>query len=298
LREAIAQGCAVTPDNIVVGHGSIGVIQQSLLAAGPGEVALCWPSFDAFLPLLAGLGLTATLARLAPDGGGDLVDLAAAVTDRTCAVVVCSPHSPTGTIATHVDVVGLIRDLPAHVVVVFDEAYGEFVDHPEAARGLELVHAHPNVISTRTFSKAYGLAGLRVGYGIAQPGLIDRVARAGVAFPIGSAAEAAAIAAFRDTEHLARTVAGARAERGRLAGALRALGVAVREGQGNFVWLPLGSRATAVTSALAEYDVLVKDYPGHGIRITVGPAADNDRLLEALRRVTSRRRAASPPPRR
>jgi histidinol-phosphate aminotransferase len=281
LRNAIGGRLGVPSDSVVISNGSIGVIQQALVAAGPGEVAYCWPSFDAFPPLVAGLGMTSARAGVQPEGACDLDDLAAKVGPATSAIIVCSPNTPTGGLVTRDRFERFLADVPPTVLTILDEAYGEFVDDAESLHALDLLARYPNLVITRTFSKAYGIAGLRVGYAVASRDTARRIALAGVPFAISAPAEAAAIAALADIARLERAVSTIKVERGRLADGLRGLGAEVVEGHGNFVWVPLGADTERASSLLTSADVLVKVYPGAGVRITVGNPDDTDRVLAA-----------------
>lgn len=281
LRCRIAKQFRVEPDWIVVANGSISVIQQAMLVAGPGEVIFSWPSFDAFPPLAAALGMRANLAGLTPDGGCDLADISARINVQTRLIIICTPNTPTGGVVRHQELMEFAAAVPRGVITLIDGAYAEFISDFEAMPDADLVRVSPAVVMTRTFSKAYALAGLRVGYGIARPELAREIVRTGVPYAVSGVAESAAIEALSQPDYMRRNVERITAERARLASGLRRLGLEVVAGHGNFVWLPMPERMESVVAALARQGVMVKSYPGHGIRISVGTSGDTDRLLSS-----------------
>lgn len=271
LRRALAGRLGVEPACIVAASGSITVIQQAMLVAQPGELIISTPGFDAFPPLGAALNLKVVSTGVRADGSANLAEMRARVNRATRMIIICTPHSPTGGILEHRELAGFLAALPKHVLVLIDEAYGEFVDESESARAVELARADPRVIVTRTFSKAYGLAGLRVGYGVARPELAEQLRDVGVPYSVSSAAEEAALEALNQPAQLRSNVRRVICARAELATGLRELGIDVREGHGNFVWLPMsGDAAPRMASCLAEAGVLVKPYGGYGLRISVG----------------------------
>lgn len=278
LRAELAGHWAAEPEWFVAGGGSVDVLARAFTLVAGGRLVLPWPSFDALPPLAGARGLSVARTRLRADGAVDLAEVGRAVDATTSLIMVCTPNSPTGGSLTHRELVEFLAGLPAGVLVVIDQAYAEFADHPDPPRPVELVAAHPGVLVTRTFSKAYGLAGLRVGYGLALPALAARLAAAGCPFTVTSAAERAAITALGRPLDLARAVHAVNAERARLALGLRARGVPVVAGHGNFVWVPEPD-PEPTSARLARAGVRVKVYPGHGIRVSVGTASDTDRLV-------------------
>lgn len=281
LRRELAKRHGVDPDWLVAAAGSVAVIAQAMAVAGPGELILPWPSFDAFPPLAGARGLRPVLTGIRADGACDPSAVRAALTDRTSMILICTPNSPTGGVLGRDELGPLLDRLPGHILVLIDQAYAEFADQPDPPCLAELATAHPRTLITRTFSKAYGLAGLRVGYGLARPELCEAIAAAGVPYAVTAAAEAAAIRTLRQPEHLRATVAKVRVERARLARALRELGTNVIAGHGNFIWVPQVNDVPGTVDRLAAAGVQVKGYPGHGIRISVGTSTDTDILLHA-----------------
>ncbi|MFF7972453.1 histidinol-phosphate transaminase [Streptomyces sp. NPDC007905] len=283
LTERIAVWCRVAPDHVAVGSGSVGVALQLLQAVmEPGDTMVyAWRSFDAY-PLLADMvGARPVPVPLSPDGHQDLGALLAAFDHRTRVVVLCNPHNPTGTLVTTDRLAAFLRQVPRDVTVLLDEAYVEFAGG-SVPDPLALLDAHPNLLVLRTFSKAYGLAALRVGYGLGAPGLIGRIRRRQLPFGINTVAAAAVKASLRAGSELRRRVETVIAERERLRRELGALGWHIGPGHANSVWLaapdPIDDGAVALTDA----GVLARHYPGEGLRLTVGSREANDAVLAAL----------------
>lgn len=285
LRHAIADVHGVDADRVVVGPGSLGVLQQIVIAmCEPGdEVVFAWRSFEAY-PLVATLaGARAVPVPLRDDESHDLAAMAAAVGDHTRVVLLCSPNNPTGVALAHSAVERFLNQLPSHVLVVIDEAYAEFVTDPSAVRGSALLERHPNVCVMRTFSKAYGLAGLRVGYALADPVVAEGLRRAGLPFAVNTIAQHAAIACLAAAAQLDERVTAVTAERDRVECAVRALGWRIPAGQANFVWLRADeARRTELVDAFTRADILVRGYPDDGVRVTLADPATNDRVLAVL----------------
>lgn len=280
LRAALAHYWGVSQDWVVAGSGSAGIIQQAMIASGQGEIAFGWPSFDAFPAIAEGLRMRVHKVRL-KNNVCDLAALKRALTPKTTVVIICTPNTPTGGILHHDELAKFLQTLSPKVVAIIDEAYGEFVRDDHAVQALELVRQFPNVVMTRTFSKAHGMAGYRVGYGIAQPELAKKIAAAGIPFSVPLPAQAAALAALKNQKIAKERVEMIIAERARLATMLRQFGAEVVEGHGNFVWLPIGELAQQVAHKLAQHNVLVKALMPLGIRITVGTSEETDRLRDA-----------------
>jgi histidinol-phosphate aminotransferase len=218
--------------------------------------------------------------------GHDLDALRAAIGPRTRLVYLANPNNPTGTWYAGAAFTAFLASVPEPVLVVIDEAYAEFVDAPEYASALPLLARHPNLVVTRTFSKAYALAGLRVGYAVAHPQLIAVMERVRESFNVNALGLAAAQAALADDEHLAASVAGNREQRDALAAALRQRGLAVSPSQANFLLVEFGDDTARVEAALVAQGVILRPMGGYGLgdclRITVGTGAENARLLAAL----------------
>jgi histidinol-phosphate aminotransferase len=286
LHARLAEANGVMPDAVVAGAGSVAVLAHILQAyTGAGdEVVFAWRSFEAYPILTAIAGATAVRVPLTADARHDLDAMIAAITDATKVILVCSPNNPTGP-AVHADEFeAFMARVPSHVVVVLDEAYGEYSRDVLAVRGDDVLAAHPNLLVLRTFSKAYGLAGLRVGYAIGFPTLLAPVRAVVAPFSITEAAQVAAIASIDARAELLERVAVTAAERERVLAGVRALGWEAPEADGNFVWIPAGDATGDVVAVLAALPtpILVRPFAGDGVRITIGSPAENDALLAAL----------------
>lgn len=293
LRRALAARHAVAPSQLVFGNGSHELLMQlAQVFAGPGsEVVLSQYGFAVFAIAAQAVGATLRVAPALPAGdamprGHDLDALLAAVGADTRLLYLANPNNPTGTWFDAADLARFMAAVPAHVVVVVDEAYAELVDAPGFGSALALLPLHRNLVVTRTFSKAYALAGLRVGYAVADPALAAMLERVRESFNLGVPALAAAQAALADEAHLAATVERNARERSALSAALRSRGLAVSPSQANFLLVGFGKRAAEVEAALLARGVVLRPMAGYGLpeclRITVGTTEDNRRLLASL----------------
>ncbi len=284
LRARLGERYGVEPDQVHVAAGSVSILHQLILATASvgDEVVYAWRSFEAYpsLPLVA--GATGVQVPLTADSRHDLDAMAAAVTDRTRAVILCTPNNPTGPIITSDEFATFVERVPADVLIILDEAYAEFVTAPDAIDGLaeRVFERHPNVVVLRTFSKAYGLAGLRVGYAIGNEKVLDAARTTGIPLSVTSAAENAAIASLDAEPELLERVAVIVERRTRLAEGLRDQGWDVPDTQANFVWLPTGPQTEAVAAEFAAADLVVRPFPGDGIRISVGEHESVDKVLQ------------------
>lgn len=282
LIEELSRYCSVPKEWIVVANGSLMILHQIMIASGQKEVVYGWPSFDDYPTLAEGLRMKTKPAELCPDGSCDLDNLFQNITSDTSLVIVCTPNTPTGGIVTHEAAEKFIRQVPKSVTILIDEAYVDFARHDDLVRSLELVKKYPNVVISRSLSKGMGLAGLRIGYSIAHPALTKKIAAAGVPkFHISHVSLAGAIAALRNAKEMKQRIEAIVTERDRLTAMLRRLGVKVMAGHGNFVWVPLGERATQVAKLLSDEGVLVRALSPYGIRISVGTSEDTDALETA-----------------
>ena len=282
LLDALAQHHGVAPDRIAVGAGSVEVVGQIAAAAvdAGDEVVFGWRAFEAYPIITAVAGGAAVRVPLDGSYTHDIDAMVAAVTDRTRLVILCNPNNPTGTAVGGDELRRLADGVPHDVVLVIDEAYREYVDPVAVPDAFELLGDRPNVVVTRTFSKAYALAGLRVGYAIASPDVAAAVRKCQVPFSVSALAQESAIAALGDTDEVRRRAALTVAERERVAAALRSAGYDVPESQANFVWLPLGAASADFAAACAAAGVLVRPFAGEGVRVTIGLDTENDRLLD------------------
>lgn len=285
LIAAIAAHHGVDPERIAVGAGSVEVCGQLATAAvGAGdEVLFGWRAFEAYPIITAVAGGKAVKVPLTDDHVHDVDAMAAAVTDRTRLVFLCNPNNPTGTVVGEAELRRLVDNVPDDVLVVIDEAYHEYADPVAAPDATLLFPDRPNVAITRTFSKAYALAGLRVGYCVGAPEVISAVRKCQVPFSVNALAQEAAIAALGDAEEVARRAKLTVAERDRVRGALVDAGYEVPRSQGNFVWLALGDRTVDFGQFCNDGGVIVRPFAGEGVRVTIGAPGENDRFLELAR---------------
>jgi histidinol-phosphate aminotransferase len=283
LREALADRLGLTPSHVSVGCGSVGLLQQLLLSfADPGdEVLYAWRTFEAYpiYTVITGATPVTTPLRF---GTIDMAALTKAVTERTRLVLVTSPNNPTGTAVRHDELVALLEAVPERCLVVLDEAYHEYITGRHAPRALELLRQHPNLAVLRTFSKAYGLAALRVGYLLGHPQVVSAVDQTLIPFAVNGLGQVAALASLEHDHELRERVDATIAERDRVQRALRELGFSTPDAQANFLWLPAGSAAAALTLKLETRGVVTRPFTDEGIRVTTGAPHENDRFLDAF----------------
>ncbi|OEU90311.1 aminotransferase [Streptomyces abyssalis] len=282
LMEAIADRFGVPVEHVATGTGSVGVAQQLLqCTAGPGdEVIYAWRSFEAY-PIITQISGAASVQVPLTDGEEhDLDAMAGAVTDRTRLIFVCNPNNPTG-VAIPGDALERFLDrVPDDVLVVLDEAYREFVRDEGVVDGLDLYRDRPNVCVLRTFSKAYGLAGLRVGFAVAHEPVAAALRKTAVPFGVSQLAQDAAVASLRSENELLERVESLVAERARVSRELVAQGWTVPESHANFVWLRLGDRTSAFAAACEQSGVMIRPFPGEGVRVSVGETEANEIFLQ------------------
>ena len=283
LRAAIADWVGVDADRVTVGAGSIAIIYQLAVAyLDPGdEVLTPWISFEAFPVIAQTMGAALVQVPLV-DCAYHLDAVAGAAGERTRMITLANPNNPTGTAVSADEIAKLLERVPDDVVVLVDEAYREFTD-PALGDPLDgLLDDHANVIVTRTFSKAYSLAGVRVGYAIADPEIIAAVDRCLIPFNVNGPAQAAALAALEARDQIRGRVASLVAERERVTAALRERGWAIPDSQANFVFLPAGDRTDDIWAGLESRGVVTRPFTGWGIRVTTSLEPHNDRFLAAL----------------
>ena len=287
LRDLLAERLGVADNQLVFGCGGDEILEllaKTLLSPGD-EVVFAWPSFAMYPIVAQGMGATSVRVPLDAEHRHDLPAMADAVTDRTKLIFVCNPNNPTGTSVGAAELDAFMERVPEDVVVMIDEAYWEFAERPDFPDSLAWVERRPATLVLRTFSKIYGLAGLRVGYGIAGSELAEYLQRARHPFNVNRLAEAAAVAALDDTEHVKRTVEMVIEGRAYLTRELHAMGVEVIPSEANFLLARVGM---GVYDVLLEQGIIVRPLAGYEmpdcIRITVGAPHENERLVKALRR--------------
>lgn len=284
LTAALAGRFAVPPDHIAVGCGSVGVLKQLIEAVSdPGaEVLYAWRSFEAYPPLCDLAGATSVRVGLR-DETHDLEAMAAAVTARTRMVLVCNPNNPTGTVVAGEQLTAFLDRVPGDCLVVLDEAYREYIRDASVPDGIELYRDRPNVAVLRTFSKAYGLAGLRVGFLIGHPTVAAAIRKTMLTFSVNSVAQAAAVASLAAESELLDRVDAVVKERDRVREALLADGWTVPPTEANFVWLRLGEHTGAFADACDSAGIAIRPYGAEGARVSIGTPDDNDAFLAAAR---------------
>ncbi|OHR20907.1 histidinol-phosphate transaminase [Corynebacterium sp. HMSC034A01] len=278
LRTALGQHLGVEPEQVALGAGSSALCQQLVsIAAQPGdEVVFPWRSFEAYPIFVQIVGATPVKVPLDSDNRLDMPALAAAVTERTKLIFLCNPNNPTGTTITNAEFTAFMDKVPADVLVVLDEAYFEYNQAADTPVATEVITRYPNVVGLRTFSKAYGLAGARIGYAFGPRPIIDALNKVSIPFSVSAIAQEAALASLEAQEALRARIDGTVAERSRV---VAKLGLAAS--QANFVWLPGAGKELA--DRLAAEGVLVRSFP-EGIRVTVTNTEETDALLEAFDR--------------
>ena len=293
LRTALAEQLGVDAEDIVTGAGSLGALNQIIKTfagveadGGQNEVIYAWRSFEAY-PILVGImGARSVQVPNLPNGAHDLDAMAAAVTDRTRLILVCTPNNPTGPAVTESQIRSFLAKVPATVPVVIDEAYFEFCavsSIPEGEEpplnGLDINSDYPNVIILRTFSKAQGLAGLRVGYSISHPQITRHLRVAATPFAVSALAERAAVASIEHQDAVMERVKHIVAERERVTARLRELGYEFPSTYANFVWLPLGERTGEFVDLMNRNALSVRAFGSEGVRVSIGEVEANDRFL-------------------
>ena len=286
LYDALSARLGVPTGDLAAATGSVALIYQLVNAfcAPDDEVVYAWRSFEAY-PIAVTVGGAASVqVPLTADGRHDLDAMAAAITERTRIVMVCTPNNPTGPAVGQAELDAFLAQVPPHVVVVVDEAYLEFVRMADAVDGLATYRAHPNVVLFRTFSKAYGLAGFRVGYAVAQAPIAAALRAVSLPFGVSHVAQAAAIASLESGDALMERVDELVARRADLVVRLREVGWELPDAQGNFVWFPMGDRTQEFAAACGEAGVSVRPYASDGVRVSIGEAEALDRLVEVAAR--------------
>lgn len=287
LRAELAAHIGAHEDEIVTGTGSVGALSQLLLAFithaaedDRDEVIYPWRSFEAYPLVIRTAGAKNCPIPLTTNGRHDLPAMAASITDKTRVILLCSPNNPTGTALRHEEVENFLELVPPDVLVIIDEAYHEFVRHEDPLDTLGLYRKFRNVAVLRTFSKAHGLAGLRVGYSIAHTDISHHIRKVVLPFAVSTVAESAAIASLQNITEVNAQVDDIVKERYRILDNLQQLGWDIPEAQGNFIWLPLGQQTDHFTSQAEQQALTVRAFKNEGVRITIGEKPANDRFIE------------------
>jgi histidinol-phosphate aminotransferase len=286
LTAALATKHGLEPAQVAVGCGSVSLCTQLVQAAADAddEVLYAWRSFEAYPMIAAVSGASSVQVPLDSGCVHNLDAMAERITGKTRVVFVCNPNNPTGTVVRRDELVAFLRRIPEDVVVALDEAYREFVTDPQVPDGTTLLAEHANLVVLRTFSKAYGLAGLRVGYALAgDPAVVAALHQTQVPFAISGVAQQAALASLEPAaeRQLMARVADIVTERARVQAVLNELGYDVPPSEANFVWCPLGERTVEWARGCADRGIIVRPFAGQGARVTIGTPAENDRFLAA-----------------
>jgi histidinol-phosphate aminotransferase len=281
LRDRLAKYVNFAPEHISVGSGSVSLCQQliQITSTVGDEVLFGWRSFEIYPLQVRTAGATPIQVPLT-DYTFDLDAMLAAITDRTRLIFVCNPNNPTSTVVDPEALARFVAAVPPDILIAIDEAYVEYIRDGMAPDSFQLVRDYSNVVVLRTFSKAYGLAGLRIGYAVGDPELITALGKVYVPFTATSVSQAAAIASLDASDQLLARTDAVVAERTRVTTALRAAGFTVPPSQANFVWLPLAEQTADFVNSAADNRLLVRPYGQDGVRVTVTVASENDAFLE------------------
>ncbi|MDZ4267391.1 MAG: histidinol-phosphate transaminase [Mycobacterium sp.] len=287
LKERLAKHVNFAPEHISVGCGSVSLCQQliQITSSVGDEVLFGWRSFEIYPLQVRTAGATPVQVPLT-DHTFDLDAMLAAITDRTRLIFVCNPNNPTSTVVAPDALARFVEAVPSDILVVLDEAYVEYIRDDMVPDSFGLVRAHSNVVVLRTFSKAYGLAGLRIGYAVGDPDIITALGKVYVPFTATSVSQAAAIACLDAADELMDRTDAVVAERTRVTAALRGAGYEVPPSQANFVWLPLAGRAQRFAADAANARIIVRPYGEDGVRVTVAAPEENDAFIEFAQRWT------------
>ncbi|WP_124054551.1 histidinol-phosphate transaminase [Arcanobacterium ihumii] len=283
LTSKIAQFHGVAESNVTVSNGSVALIEKILNAVCTvnSKVVLPWRSFEAYPIAIQLAGARAVKVPLRPDGNADLDSMLLAIDANTRAILVCTPNNPTSSALTHTEVRDFLMQVPPHIPVLLDEAYIDYVEMEDAVRGVELLKEFKNVISLRTFSKAYGLAALRCGYALASEEITRGLIASATPFGVNSLAQTAAIAALDSVGEVKRRVRVIKHEREKMVNALCALGWCGPIPQGNFVWFNLGEESHRFATLSEDEGIIVRAFAGDGVRVTVAEPEGSLRLVRA-----------------
>lgn len=295
VRKRLARKYGVSPDEVLVGAGSVALLAQWITAAaGPGdEVVYSWRSFEAYPGLVSVAGATSVQVPNTRDHRHDIDGLVNAVTDKTRVLIVCTPNNPTSQIVIRDEFESLMSRVPESLLVILDEAYAEFVDHPDAVDGRDYLGKHPNLVVLRTLSKAYGLAGLRIGYAIASPAVIAPARAAAIPLSVSAPAQIAAEAALDNESEILGRLESIRHQMQTVRSEWS--GNWLPQPWGNFAWLPVGEDTETVSRWLEEERVVARVFAGEGIRVSIAEPEGVDALLRVGARIVSDLQPDTPP---
>ncbi|WP_159612738.1 histidinol-phosphate transaminase [Glutamicibacter sp. JC586] len=290
LRDALSDYLDVPAEDIVTGAGSLGALTQILNTfAGQNEdgiqdeVIYAWRSFEAYPIVVQSAGALPVAIPLLADGRHDLESMIASVNENTSVILLCTPNNPTGPVLTQAEVDDFLDRVPKNVLVVLDEAYVEFVRDEKSVDGIHTYNENENVVLLRTFSKAHGLANLRVGYSVAHPSITNYLRVMATPFAVSSVAEDAAVASLEHIDEVLERVESLVQERQRVVAALADQGWNLPSTQANFVWLPLGKRTAEFVERANERALSVRGFANEGVRVSIGEVDANDRFIELCR---------------
>lgn len=290
LSDRLAERFGVSRAGIHVGSGSVSILAQLIqAAAGPGdEVLYSWRSFEAYPGLVTVAGAASVMVPNTADHRHDLVAMAAAVTERTRVAIVCTPNNPTGTVVTADEFHTFMAAVPRDLLVLLDEAYVEFVTDTSAVNGRDVLGKYPNLVVLRTFSKAFGLAGLRVGYAVGPERILDAARATAIPLSVTEPAQRAAIAALDHEDKVMARVAVLTKRRDEIVDMVRAQGWPVPLSQSNFLWLPTGQDTAEANDILLAHGIVARGLLPEGIRVSIGEAASAERIYAATAEIAER----------
>jgi histidinol-phosphate aminotransferase len=283
LRGALAKRLGVDEDALIFGNGSnelLDIAVRTFMESGDDAI-MSWPSFVVYPMAVQAVGCKGIKVPL-KDFRHDLEAMADAVTDSTRMIFVANPNNPTGTMNTLKEFDSFMSRVPADILVVVDEAYFEYVTDPEYADSMKHLREGRNVFILRTFSKAYGLAGLRIGYGISKPDLVSEMDKVREPFNTSTVAQKAAMAALDDTEHIERSVSSNNAGKEFLYAELDELDVKYVPTEANFIFMMPGADSGVLNNALLQRGVIVRPMGPEAIRVTIGTESENSAFIKAL----------------
>lgn len=290
LSDRLAERFGVSRAGVHVGSGSVSILAQLIqAAAGRGdEVLYSWRSFEAYPGLVTVAGATSVMVPNTVDHRHDLVAMAAAVTERTRVAIVCTPNNPTGTIVTAAEFHEFMASVPKDLLVLLDEAYVEFVTEPSAINGLDVLGKYPNLVILRTFSKAFGLAGLRVGYAVGPERILDAARSTAIPLSVTEPAQRAAIVSLDVEDKVMERVGVITKRRKEIVAAVREQGWPVPVSQSNFFWLPTGADTAAANDILLAHGIVARGLLPEGIRVSIGEVESAERVLAATAEIAQK----------